>query len=99
VRPLSPPQFRRGFGKPGGSGSDEGCSGGGCCSEFSDTFGHLLGTEGDRQDRLFFREVAANHQKADARIRTADPFITSEVLYQLSYVGVGRLSVPRSLGD
>jgi hypothetical protein len=25
---------------------------------------------------------------ADARIRTADPFITSEVLYQLSYVGV-----------
>ena len=24
---------------------------------------------------------------ADARIRTADPFITSEVLYQLSYVG------------
>ena len=27
-------------------------------------------------------------RKADARIRTADPFITSEVLYQLSYVGV-----------
>jgi hypothetical protein len=26
-------------------------------------------------------------EKADARIRTADPFITSEVLYQLSYVG------------
>ena len=26
---------------------------------------------------------------ADARIRTADPFITSEVLYQLSYVGRG----------
>ena len=26
--------------------------------------------------------------KADARIRTADPFITSEVLYQLSYVGL-----------
>jgi hypothetical protein len=26
-------------------------------------------------------------RKADARIRTADPFITSEVLYQLSYVG------------
>ena len=25
--------------------------------------------------------------QADARIRTADPFITSEVLYQLSYVG------------
>ena len=27
-------------------------------------------------------------EEADARIRTADPFITSEVLYQLSYVGV-----------
>ena len=27
--------------------------------------------------------------RADARIRTADPFITSEVLYQLSYVGRG----------
>ena len=27
------------------------------------------------------------NRKADARIRTADPFITSEVLYQLSYVG------------
>ena len=26
---------------------------------------------------------------ADARIRTGDPFITSEVLYQLSYVGSG----------
>ncbi len=28
-------------------------------------------------------------RRADARIRTADPFITSEVLYQLSYVGGG----------
>ena len=27
-------------------------------------------------------------READARTRTADPFITSEVLYQLSYVGV-----------
>jgi hypothetical protein len=25
--------------------------------------------------------------QADARTRTGDPFITSEVLYQLSYVG------------
>jgi hypothetical protein len=36
--------------------------------------------------------MASNEQsllldRADARIRTADPFITSEVLYQLSYVG------------
>ena len=31
-------------------------------------------------------------EEADARIRTADPFITSEVLYQLSYVGVASLS-------
>ena len=30
-------------------------------------------------------------RRADARIRTADPFITSEVLYQLSYVGTGAL--------
>jgi hypothetical protein len=28
--------------------------------------------------------------RADAGIRTPDPFITSEVLYQLSYVGVAR---------
>ena len=35
------------------------------------------------------RETAG--EKADARIRTADPFITSEVLYQLSYVGGERL--------
>ncbi len=27
------------------------------------------------------------HPQADARTRTGDPFITSEVLYQLSYVG------------
>src|SRR5205809_5235133 len=27
--------------------------------------------------------------QADARTRTGDPFITSEVLYQLSYVGSG----------
>jgi hypothetical protein len=30
----------------------------------------------------------SSNEEADARIRTADPFITSEVLYQLSYVGV-----------
>ena len=28
--------------------------------------------------------------RADTRTRTGDPFITSEVLYQLSYVGAGR---------
>jgi hypothetical protein len=28
-------------------------------------------------------------READAQIRTGDPFITSEVLYQLSYVGDG----------
>jgi hypothetical protein len=32
-------------------------------------------------------KVPANEAKADARTRTGDPFITSEVLYQLSYVG------------
>jgi hypothetical protein len=30
---------------------------------------------------------AASGERADARTRTGDPFITSEVLYQLSYVG------------
>jgi hypothetical protein len=34
---------------------------------------------------------ATDAGRADARIRTADPFITSEVLYQLSYVGGARL--------
>jgi hypothetical protein len=33
------------------------------------------------------REWSLQIGRADARIRTADPFITSEVLYQLSYVG------------
>lgn len=36
--------------------------------------------------------------RADARTRTGDPFITSEVLYQLSYVGEvapGRSRGPR----
>jgi hypothetical protein len=32
-------------------------------------------------------EIPANGVEADARTRTGDPFITSEVLYQLSYVG------------
>jgi hypothetical protein len=31
--------------------------------------------------------VSSAFPKADARTRTGDPFITSEVLYQLSYVG------------
>ena len=31
---------------------------------------------------------ACSRREADARTRTGDPFITSEVLYQLSYVGV-----------
>jgi hypothetical protein len=34
-------------------------------------------------------KVLAKRPKADARTRTGDPFITSEVLYQLSYVGKG----------
>jgi hypothetical protein len=31
--------------------------------------------------------LRARIARADARTRTGDPFITSEVLYQLSYVG------------
>jgi hypothetical protein len=34
-------------------------------------------------------KAPANRGGADARTRTGDPFITSEVLYQLSYVGAG----------
>lgn len=37
--------------------------------------------------------VAASILEADAEIRTPDPFITSEVLYQLSYVGEASQSV------
>ena len=36
--------------------------------------------------------------EADARIRTGDPFITSEVLYQLSYVGGLALIVGAEVG-
>ena len=43
---------------------------------------------GDRSERSNQGRFPANPQ-ADARIRTGDPFITSEVLYQLSYVGAG----------
>jgi hypothetical protein len=35
------------------------------------------------------RKKSLQIQEADARTRTGDPFITSEVLYQLSYVGRG----------
>ena len=38
-------------------------------------------------DQATKREEMPAKSRADARIRTADPFITSEVLYQLSYVG------------
>ena len=37
-------------------------------------------------------EKSLQIERADARIRTADPIITSDVLYQLSYVG-GRVAV------
>jgi hypothetical protein len=41
--------------------------------------------------------ILALPAEADARIRTADPFITSEVLYQLSYVGaLKRIALPPS---
>jgi hypothetical protein len=33
------------------------------------------------------RPCSRAFREADARTRTGDPFITSEVLYQLSYVG------------
>lgn len=33
------------------------------------------------------RPISRDFPEADTRTRTGDPFITSEVLYQLSYVG------------
>ncbi len=38
-------------------------------------------------------------ERADARTRTGDPFITSEVLYQLSYVGSGFQCSPEPRGS
>jgi hypothetical protein len=44
------------------------------------------------EKRLYQGENRLTDREADAGIRTPDPFITSEVLYQLSYVGT---DVPR----
>ena len=51
----------------------------------------LPGTS-DRRTVTFWATTSTSSEskatiEADARTRTADPFITSEVLYQLSYVG------------
>ena len=40
-----------------------------------------------RQVRKQKLRLSGAFLRADARTRTGDPFITSEVLYQLSYVG------------
>jgi hypothetical protein len=40
-----------------------------------------------RSDACLQSEKCCIWRRADARTRTGDPFITSEVLYQLSYVG------------
>jgi hypothetical protein len=50
------------------------------------------GTRLDSGDALADGAVRSGNEdpanrEADARTRTGDPFITSEVLYQLSYVG------------
>ena len=37
--------------------------------------------------------------EADGRTRTGDPFITSEVLYQLSYVGKRPANLPHPHGE
>ena len=52
--------------------------------------GELVGEE--RADRVVVldEDDSGVSGEADERIRTADPFITSEVLYQLSYVGKTR---------
>ncbi len=43
-----------------------------------------------RSGRRGTRPPATTRSRADAGTRTPDPFITSEVLYQLSYVGVSQ---------
>ena len=60
------------------------------CASFPVVSCHLdAGAEGTRiaSNHAAFRGVES---EADERTRTADPFITSEVLYQLSYVGTRR---------
>jgi hypothetical protein len=40
------------------------------------------------------QDLTPEPSEADARTRTGDPFITSEVLYQLSYVGGSPMVAP-----
>jgi hypothetical protein len=49
-----------------------------------------VGYQGGLTRPLTPREPTGRIIRADAGTRTPDPFITSEVLYQLSYVGVSR---------
>jgi hypothetical protein len=51
--------------------------------------GRLTAGALNRQNACISRALS----RADAQIRTGDPFITSEVLYQLSYVGDGGSSI------
>ena len=51
-------------------------------------FGLSEPSDAKRADRAARSEKKSLQiERADARTRTGDPFITSEVLYQLSYVG------------
>ena len=53
-----------------------------------------LGLLGDEDS-----QEPASEQEADAGTRTPDPIITSDVLYQLSYVGVtGALTTVEATG-
>src|SRR5579884_353296 len=63
------------------------------------TFRHDAGTlRFDDEARAYFNAAAGSAPagRADAGTRTPDPFITSEVLYQLSYVG-GTVKSSRTL--
>jgi hypothetical protein len=53
---------------------------------------------GSRESELTDRRNPCKYVRADGETRTPDPFITSEVLYQLSYVGVRRTPSVRSRG-
>ncbi len=50
-------------------------------------FANLLATPPPQLEMSDRGPDLADPLRADARTRTGDPFITSEVLYQLSYVG------------
>jgi hypothetical protein len=65
----------------------ENAIGGAICARLSPASHSAIGHLEPGTSALASDEKSLEIGRADARTRTADPFITSEVLYQLSYVG------------